>query len=109
MKFVANENFPRPSIEFLRNNNIEIKSIAQLSPGITDEQVMNLAIQEGLIILTHDSDYGELIFKYGFKPQEGVIYFKLFDFQPADPGKMLLQLLEKDLTFKNSLTVIDEQ
>jgi predicted nuclease of predicted toxin-antitoxin system len=55
MKFVANENFPGPSIQFLLNNNIEIKSIAQLSPGITDEQVMNLAIQEGLIILTHDS------------------------------------------------------
>jgi predicted nuclease of predicted toxin-antitoxin system len=70
---------------------------------------MNLAIQEGLAILTHDSDYGELIFKYGFKPEEGVIYFRLFDFEPTDPGKILLQLIKTEIKFKNCLSVVYEQ
>lgn len=37
MKFLANENFPGPSIAYLRDNNIDVKSIAEHSPGISDE------------------------------------------------------------------------
>ncbi len=109
MRFLANENFPGPSIALLKENNIDIKSIAQTSPGISDEQVMNLAISESRVILTHDSDYGELIFKLDYRPREGVIYFRLFDFEPDDPGKLLLQLIGTDLEFSSRLTVVDAQ
>jgi hypothetical protein len=36
MKFLANENFPAPSFNVLRNNQIDILSIAEQNPGITD-------------------------------------------------------------------------
>ncbi|WP_236587595.1 DUF5615 family PIN-like protein [Marivirga aurantiaca] len=70
---------------------------------------MNLAMNENLTILTHDSDYGELIFKYGYKPQEGVIYFRLFEFEPIEPATILLQLMETGHKFVNRLTVVDER
>lgn len=63
MKFLANENFPGPSVAFLRTNSIDIIAIAEQNQGISDKEVMSLSINEGLTILTHDSDYGELIFK----------------------------------------------
>ena len=108
MKFLANENFPRPSVAFLRTNNIDIVAIAEQSPGISDMEVMRIAINEGRIILTHDSDYGELIFKFGYKPKEGVIYFRISDFEPIGPGKILLELIHQEINFSNYLTVIDE-
>lgn len=74
MKFLANENFPGPSVASLRENNIDIVAIAEQHSGITDERVMEFAINEKRTILTHDSDYGELIFRFGYKPKEGVIY-----------------------------------
>ena len=109
MKFLANENFPAPSIALLKENHIELISIAEDYQGISDEQVMKIAIEEQRIILTHDSDYGELIFKYKYKPQEGVIYFRIYNFEPVDPALILLDLIKQNITFKNHLTVVDER
>lgn len=106
MKFLANENFPGPSIAFLRNNGIDIKSIAEHCPGISDEQVMKQAIDEKRAIVTHDSDYGELIYKHGYKPAAGVIYFRIDVFEPIDPGKILLDLIKQNIDFTNNLTVV---
>ena len=69
---------------------------------------MEIATDEQRTILTHDSDYGELIFKFGYKPQGGVIYFRIYNFQPDDPGKILLDLTNRKLQFKNSLTIVSE-
>lgn len=109
MKFLANENFPGPSIELLRDQGLDVLSIIEFQPGMSDEQVMNLSISEGRTILTHDSDYGELIFKFGFKPLSGVIYFRIYDFQPEDPGRILVNLLEQKIDFAKMLTVISER
>lgn len=75
MQFLANENSPKPSIFLLHQNNINIVSISERSPELTDKQVMDIDVNEKRTTLTHDSDYGELIFKHGHKPQEGVIFF----------------------------------
>lgn len=42
--------------------------------GILDSEVMQIAMDQKRTILTFDRDYGELIFKKGFKPEMGVIY-----------------------------------
>lgn len=55
--YLANENFPRPSIQLLRNNGLIVESIQENSPGISDEEVMIKAVKNNLIILTFDSDY----------------------------------------------------
>ncbi len=53
--FLANENFPRPSIKLLREKGFEIKSIQEEFPGIPDEIVMDIASEMNLIILTFGS------------------------------------------------------
>jgi predicted nuclease of predicted toxin-antitoxin system len=62
--FLANENFPVPSIDLLRNNDYGVRSIQEASPGISDEEVLNIAVNDNFIILTFDKDYGDLIFRY---------------------------------------------
>lgn len=73
MKFLANENIPVSSVLHLRSIGFDITSIGEDAPGISDTNVMNIAIKENRTIITYDSDYGELIFKYGYKPKAGVI------------------------------------
>lgn len=41
--FLANENFPKPSIKLLRDNGFEVKSIQEEFPGISGEAVMKIA------------------------------------------------------------------
>ena len=56
MKLLANENFPLKSYKALQEKGYDIKHIGLELPSITDEEVMTIAIEEGRIILTFDSD-----------------------------------------------------
>lgn len=56
MKFLANENFPSPSVIFLREKGWKVISIAEKYQGISDQEVMSIAAENDLTILTHDSD-----------------------------------------------------
>jgi predicted nuclease of predicted toxin-antitoxin system len=108
MKLLANENFPMASKKLLAENGFDIVHIGETNGGISDEAVMNLAILEERAILTFDRDYGELIFKYGYKPPKGVIYFRWNTYSPAYPAQFLMELLGKDeIKFEQIFTVID--
>lgn len=107
MKFLADENFPGPSVSILREKQIDVKWIAETAPGIPDEDVINLSNDEDRVILTHDSDYGELIYRVGHRPKSGVIYFRLSAFKPSDPGNILIEILKSYSSFTGRLVVID--
>ncbi len=97
MKFIANENVPISSVNYLKSKGYDVISIGVDEPGISDELVMNIAIEEGRTIVTYDSDYGELIFKYGYKPNAGVIFIRQ---QPSDPLETA-GIIEKILMLSN--------
>ncbi|PMD96982.1 hypothetical protein BWI97_09890 [Siphonobacter sp. BAB-5405] len=109
MKILANENFPKVSIQWLRERHVDIISVGEHYSGSKDEEVMNLAIQENRTILTFDRDYGELIFKKGYKPLAGVVYFRWNSFTPEAPGQFIHELLTNaDVQLTGNFSVIDE-
>ncbi|WP_296620275.1 DUF5615 family PIN-like protein [Marivirga sp.] len=108
MKFLANENIPLTSVNYLKSNGYDIIAIGIDNSGVSDEEVMKIAINQRRTILTYDSDYGKLIFEKGHKPDEGVIYFRNQPETPLDTAKSLENLLKNEsLDYKNTLTVID--
>lgn len=109
MKFLADENFPFDSISLLSANEYEIRKAAINFQGKPDNFILKEASLADEIILTFDKDFGELIFKTLMKNCSGVILFRLEHYLPVTPGEMLLKFLqEKQIDFKNNLTVIDE-
>ncbi len=109
MKLLANENFPKSSVKILKDSGYDIVSVGDEFAGILDSEVIDFANQEHRIILTFDRDYGELIFKKGFRPASGVIYLRWEFFLPEDPGKYLIELFNsKNILYENTLTVISE-
>jgi predicted nuclease of predicted toxin-antitoxin system len=107
MNFLANENFPYPSIKILRDEGFYVKSIGEDLGGISDESVMELAVRENLIILTFDRDYGELIFKFQKESPPSVVYFRLKGDSPEIAANLLLRLMKDGLTIENHFTVIE--
>ncbi|MCB0522791.1 MAG: DUF5615 family PIN-like protein [Saprospiraceae bacterium] len=88
---------------------LDVKSISEDKPSISDASVMEIAIRENRTILTFDRDYGELVFRRGHRPPAGVVYLRIQHFQPDYPGILLLDLINKQgLTFEGQFTVIDE-
>ena len=105
---LANENFPTDSFHYLKAKGFDIIAVGIDYSGITDEEVMTLAINEGRIILTFDKDYGELIFKYGYKPDRGVIFLRLDAYESDEPGKIIEQMLNTAyFDTERKLTVFD--
>jgi len=109
MKFLANENYPFPSIKLLREHGCDVKSIGEEMHGITDSEVLRIAMEEKRIILTFDSDYGELIFRLQAQDPPSVIYYRFKGAAPDFAGIILIRLLQKnDILFENNFTVIEE-
>ncbi len=109
MKLLANENFPLKSTLYLRSKGYDISSIGTDNSSIKDHVVMGIAINEDRTFLTFDRDYGELIFKYNYKPQRGVIYLRLDEYAADEPGKLIEDLItKKEFDFNNALTVLDK-
>ena len=109
MRFLANENFPMPSIRLLQKAGHEVVGITESSPGISDKKVLDTAKAQDLIILTFDSDYGELIFRHEVKNPPAVIYFRYKGKDPEFAGEQLSMLIEQEsLNFERHFTVIEQ-
>ncbi|MEZ4522023.1 MAG: DUF5615 family PIN-like protein [Thermomicrobiales bacterium] len=91
MKFLANENFPVPSIALLRSNGHDVASIREDNRGASDDAVLRRAVTEQRILLTLDRDYGELIFSQGHIAPPAVVYFRSF---PSAPDRAALDVLD---------------
>jgi predicted nuclease of predicted toxin-antitoxin system len=77
--------------------------------GACDKDVIQYAIQNDLIILTFDRDYGELIFRFGQQLSSGVVYFRLSPMAPEDCGNLLIQqILQENLQLETYFTVIEK-
>jgi predicted nuclease of predicted toxin-antitoxin system len=108
MRFLANENFPLTSVHLLRSAGYYITSITEESSGITDDKVLEIAVNEQRLILTFDRDYGELIYRLKKPSPPGVIYFRYAPQTPEQPGQDLLLLLNtEDLCLERRFTVVE--
>jgi predicted nuclease of predicted toxin-antitoxin system len=109
MKLLTNENFPLTSVTYLRNNGYDVIHVGSDFGGISDISFLEIEILQKRTIITFDKDYGELIFKHGLKPPEGIIFLRIIDFDPEYPGKLVHRLLSTPkLHFSKKLTVVDK-
>ncbi|MHB8648348.1 MAG: DUF5615 family PIN-like protein [Thermomicrobiales bacterium] len=110
MRFLADENFPVPSIRKLRAASHDVAAIIEDSPGVEDAVVLARAASEDRFLLTLDRDYGELIYLRGFAPPAGVFYFRLEPHLPDEPAERLLALLRApDQLFEGLFTTVDDE
>lgn len=109
MKLLANENIPSASVHVLRTEGFDVVSVGENFKGISDREVIEFAIKEGRTVITFDRDYGELVFRHGYRIPAGVIYLRWKQYQPDEPGRYLVELLRKEsIDLSNALTVIDD-
>jgi predicted nuclease of predicted toxin-antitoxin system len=77
MRLLANENIPAPLIAALRELGYDVASVLEASPGLEDPQILASAVAESRILLTCDTDFGELAFRHRLPAQSGVILLRL--------------------------------
>ncbi len=82
MKFLADECVDRQIVDRLRHGGYIVLYVAELEPGISDHDVLNLTNHEEAILLTADKDFGELVFRQG-KVAPGIVLVRLAGLSPA--------------------------
>jgi predicted nuclease of predicted toxin-antitoxin system len=72
MNFMADESCAGPVIRALREAGHDVVAIVEVAKGATDEQVLELALNGGRMLITEDRDFGELVYARG-RSSVGVI------------------------------------
>lgn len=64
-----------PVVRALREAGHDALAINEIARGAADDQVLDLAFQEGRVLITEDRDFGELVYSYA-RPSAGVILLR---------------------------------
>lgn len=92
MKLLADESVDFPIITRLRHDGHTVVSIAEESPGIRDELVLARAWSEGVVVLTGDKDFGELVFRQRL-PHAGVLLYRLSGLNESEKTEAVSQAI----------------
>jgi predicted nuclease of predicted toxin-antitoxin system len=76
VNLVADESVDRAVVERLRQDGHHVVYVAELSPSVPDEDVLQEANARSALLLTADKDFGELVFRQGLV-HSGVILVRL--------------------------------
>jgi len=76
VNFLADEGVEREIVDALRSEGHDVLYVAEMSPGINDGAVLDLANKASSILITSDKDFGELVFRQQ-RIHQGVILIRL--------------------------------
>ena len=108
MKLLADENIEREFIETLRKAKFDVISVFEDYIGSTDDEILQIAVNEQAVILTYDTDFGELVFRFRLDSY-GVILLRLSGLSmPEKIGKAIIALRDYEAKLENAFTVISE-
>lgn len=76
MNLLADEGVDVAIVRRLRSDGHDVEYVAELAPGVTDDEVLSRANDAGRLLVTVDKDFGELVFRLG-SVSIGVILIRL--------------------------------
>jgi len=107
VKLLADECIERSIVNYLRENELEIDTVAELTPGASDEIVIELANKKKSILVTSDKDFRELIYRQG-KLTGGIILLRLHGLSGEKKVSVIMKTLsEHKDELLGSFTVVE--
>lgn len=75
VRFLADESCDFAVVRALRSAGQDVRAVAEMSQGAADPDVIRLAVREGRVLITEDTDFGELVYAHG-QESAGVILLR---------------------------------
>lgn len=94
MNLLADESIDRQIVDAFRQKGFDVGYVAEMDPGISDEAVLELANKEGVLLLTADKDFGELVFRLR-RLSSGVVLVRLAGLSPIKKCEIVVLLVIK--------------
>jgi predicted nuclease of predicted toxin-antitoxin system len=107
-KFLANENVPGAAVDAARGAGIDLTWVKDVSPGVSDDEVLALARAEGRVLVTFDKDFGEMAFEQGKTTTPGVILLRPRLRSPEHLARFTLAVLGQSIDWEGNFSVAQE-
>ena len=106
LKLLADENIDQQVVNMLRADGHDVLYVAELVPGIHDDEVLSQANSRQALLLTADKDFGELVFRQR-KILEGVILVRLAGLSSEERASIVAATLRDHASeFSHAFSVI---
>ncbi|MBI4682213.1 MAG: DUF5615 family PIN-like protein [Nitrospirae bacterium] len=92
VKFIADVNVEKAIVDYLSENEYDVKWVPDYDCEIIDESLLKIANREKRILITNDKDFGELTFLQK-KLSTGIILIRVKEQRADDKVKLMKQLL----------------
>jgi predicted nuclease of predicted toxin-antitoxin system len=94
MKILADENIDAPIVDLLRQSQHLVWYVAEMSPGINDDEVLRIANQQEAVLLTADKDFGELFYRQK-RLATGIVLIRLAGLPPIEKAMIVDNAFEQ--------------
>jgi predicted nuclease of predicted toxin-antitoxin system len=81
MRWLGDECLSASLVNLLRAEGHDVLYVAEMAAGLSDTEVIRLALQEDRLLLTEDKDFGELVVRFGYSVP-GLVLIRI---DPAKP------------------------
>ena len=108
MKILADENIPRTTVQKLRESGHDVLWIRESAPGIADDAIMRIAVDDQRIIITFDKDFGELAVTGQGRNPPAIILLRISKPSPAQTAETVNEILNNREDWVGHLTVVDD-
>ncbi|MDJ0615390.1 MAG: DUF5615 family PIN-like protein [Calothrix sp. MO_192.B10] len=106
MNFLADENIDLQVVERLRQDGHFVLYVVEMEPGISDDEVLDLANQEAALLLTYDKDFGELVFRLR-RISSGVVFIRLSGLSNTRKAEIISSAINEHVSeLRGAFTVI---
>lgn len=107
MRFLANEHVPGPVVAALRERGHDVGWIKESMPGAEDTDVLKLAQAERRVVVTSDTDFGELAFRSRLPAQCGVVLIRLDWTEPSADNQVVVSALTSRDSWSGVFAVVE--
>jgi predicted nuclease of predicted toxin-antitoxin system len=90
--FVADENVESAIVLRLRRDGHDVVWIAESDPGATDDIVLEIAEAQKRVLITGDTDFGEIVFRQG-RVSAGVLLLRLAGLAPEHKASIVAEAI----------------
>lgn len=109
MNFLADESVDYNVFKILENAGYNVKHVSNISPGISDIEVVNHAVKNDSIIITEDKDFGELAIRFKMNTK-GIVLLRFTSLSLEEKNKIILNAFSEHCDeMYNGITVVSDK
>ena len=107
MNFLADEGVDKQIVVHLRAEGHSVSYVAEMAPGIPDDEVLIRANQESALLLTADKDFGEMVYRQ-HRLASGVVLIRLAGLSAVQKAQIVASAIADHIEeMSKSFTVIE--